>query len=167
MISYLKTTDLPQIYQIAQSSYPPELFESIESVTSKLLTYPNGCLGFYVNNSLVAYMLSYPHKGDYPHLSNIISPLPDYDYYWIHDTCILPNHRLQGIGSQFLNLAISNALSLNLNYIKIAAISPAITFWLKQGFILTPTYLKEYDGYIMQKSTRNIPPTPQKKIFTC
>jgi hypothetical protein len=75
VIRPLIESDIPNIFEIADYWYPRELSETEESIISKINTYPKGCLGIELNNHLIGYLLSYPHSGSTPSLSNTVKIL--------------------------------------------------------------------------------------------
>lgn len=151
MIRPLSISDIPDIYDIADGWYPRELTETKESIISKINIYPQGCLGIEVNNRLVGYLLSYPHSGNSPKLSNIIKDPLGNEYYWIHDMCILRDHTFNGWGTKLFHTIKKNCLELKINKIKLISVGSSPSYWKHLGFKEKEFY-PEYHGNLMERT---------------
>ncbi|KAK6076172.1 hypothetical protein SCUP234_07340 [Seiridium cupressi] len=111
-----------------------ELPESEHVFAERVKLFPDGCLALVENDELCGYAISHPIRyRQPPPLDSLLEEIaPDADQYYIHDVCILPKFRGQGLAAQ----GISKLLVIAEHYPSACLVSVYGTtpFWNRYGF---------------------------------
>ncbi|KAK6200875.1 hypothetical protein LQW54_009459 [Pestalotiopsis sp. IQ-011] len=117
-----------------------ELPESANVFAERVKLFPEGCLALVDDKGeLFGYAISHPisHRQP-PKLNGLLGEIaPDADQYYIHDVCVLPALRGQGLAAQ----AIQKLLVIASRYPSACLISVYGTgkFWGRYGFLPPPS----------------------------
>lgn len=147
----MRPDDLPAVAAIADrvhEAYPedPEIF------AERLRLWPEGCLVYERDGSLLAYVLSHPaHAFAPPPLNSLLGALPDQPTtYYIHDLALLPETRGQGAGSEIVRILLAGAHKAGCPDVSLIAVNDSSGFWRRHGFepVVDPALdakLRSYD----------------------
>jgi ribosomal protein S18 acetylase RimI-like enzyme len=136
IIRKLVSSDLPDILRIQQNVYRPELLESSDTFSRKLMLFPEGCLGCEDDGVLCAYVFAHPWQGDSPvplDDSNLLLP-PKPDALYIHDLAVETAYRGRGLAQDLFGRLLRLAEEKGLGTMSLVAVQNSETFWQRLGF---------------------------------
>ncbi|RYP74022.1 hypothetical protein DL769_004111 [Monosporascus sp. CRB-8-3] len=130
----LTPNDIEALVRVADVIHV-ELPESDYIFAERVKLFPEGCLALVENGELCGYAISHPirHRQP-PALDSLLGEIaPEADQYYIHDVCVLPEFRGQGLAAQ----GISKLLAIAERYPSACLISVYGTapFWNRYGFL--------------------------------
>ena len=104
MIKRLKKEEIKLAIDLGNQIYPAEFHESLESFENKFSFFPDGFLGYFVNQEMIGYCIGHPWRGE------DLVPL-DYrgtfpkgsDCFYLHDVAVHPDYRRQGFGKELVD----------------------------------------------------------------
>lgn len=136
-IQPLTVGDVPQVLEVQKDAYLPQLIESAETFVKKMQLFPRGCLGFFDEGKLLAYVFSHPWSGDQVvPLDCGLADLPEApDCLYIHDLAVRRDSRSRRIGGQLVEALFSLAQTLRIRRFMLVAVQGSEGFWTRWGFI--------------------------------
>lgn len=121
--------------KLADSIYPPELWEPFESFESRWKQFPEGAIGLFDDDQLVGYCFFHPwHENQIVPLCLELTDVPKSAVCYIHDLAILPKYREKGNGRFLVNAVIEKIRTLGFSKCALVAVLGADGFWSKIGF---------------------------------
>lgn len=132
IIRPIQLLDFEEISDIGTNNYPDEYYESTESFISKVKGYPSGCFVCLLEEKICGYIISFPYfLNEYYPINFIYENLDNTNCYYIHDLCVLPEHRKKGIAKKLVETVSFH------NYKKTAlvAVGDSSSFWNKINFM--------------------------------
>jgi|WetSurMetagenome_2_1015567.scaffolds.fasta_scaffold1012494_1 ribosomal protein S18 acetylase RimI-like enzyme len=140
MIRPLEECEIKMASDLADGIYPVELEEGYEAFLNKFSFFPEGFLGFFVDDKLVGYVVGHPwdsRKGVVP-LNFKIGKINSPDCFYIHDIAFLESYRGMGYGeklfSDLINLAKEKGFT---KFLLVAVSDESRAFVEKFGFSFT------------------------------
>jgi GNAT superfamily N-acetyltransferase len=135
-IKQLSVQDIPAVLEVQVQCYIPELNERGDTFLKKLRLFPKGCMGYWQDSLLGAYVFSHPWKtGEIVPLDFGLNSLPaDADCLYIHDLAVSPRLRGKGVGNQLVQQLFKIADSLGIKDFTLVAVQDSEPFWSKYGF---------------------------------
>lgn len=135
----LTTNDIAAVARVTAIIHA-DLPESDNVFAERVKLFPEGCLALVDDKGeLFGYAISHPIRhGHPPELNGMLEKIaPDADQYYIHDVCVLPALRGQGLAAQ----AIQKLLAIANGYPSACLISVYGTakFWGRYGFLPPPS----------------------------
>ncbi|MFH1589413.1 MAG: GNAT family N-acetyltransferase [archaeon] len=146
MIKNLSVDDIPIIMVIGESAFG-HVYNNEETFQDRIETFPEGCLGFFQENNLIAFttteIWSEINKIEYNSKASVNHDKNGYMLY-VSDMAVLPVYQGKNIGSELIKELINLAKKLDLGSIYLGS-SKAKGFYEKNGF----TFLKRVadDGH--------------------
>jgi len=131
MIRKATRNDFDFIDSIGTNSYPHNYYEGSESFRSKLLAYPNGCFVYELEGNVIGYIISFPYilfKSN--PINSYYNPIQFPDCYYIHDLCVLKEHRENGYASALVN----EVIKIKLYPKALMSVLNSNKFWERFGF---------------------------------
>jgi GNAT superfamily N-acetyltransferase len=135
----LTSSDIDAVVRV-MSVIHAALPESREVFAERVRLFPEGCLAL-VNEAgeLNGYAISHPIRyRQPPELDGLLQNIaPDADQYYLHDVCVLPAYRGQGLAAQ----AIEKLLAIAERFPSACLISVygTVPFWGRHGFLTPPS----------------------------
>jgi ribosomal protein S18 acetylase RimI-like enzyme len=131
MIRKATKNDFDSIDSIGTNSYPDNYYEGVESFRSKMIAYPDGCFVCQPGDDVTGYIISFPYIlfKPYPincYYKNIEHPT----CYYIHDLCVLKEHRGNGYASALVN----EVLKIKSYPKALMSVLDSNKFWERFGF---------------------------------
>ncbi|GAW20970.1 hypothetical protein ANO14919_104830 [Xylariales sp. No.14919] len=130
----LTASDIEALMRVAEAVHT-ELPESNSVFAERVKLFPDGCLALVENGELCGYAISHPIRcRQPPALGSLLGEIsPEADQYYIHDVCILPRLRGQGLAKQ----GIDRLLSIAERYPSACLVSVYGTssLWARYGFL--------------------------------
>ena len=121
--------------------YPPNYFENRNHLLAKLKSFPWGCWVAGGQNEkmgdCIGYAFSHPwsNYSPPPKLNQFDFRLPkDLDCYYVHDICVAPDFRRQGVGIALTIKVLAIAAALGYSKVKLISVLNSHTYWQKFGF---------------------------------
>ena len=134
-IRLITSDDLPQVLRIQKDSYPLPLIESEDSFARKIAFFPDGCLGGFENQQLIAYLFTHPWVfGEIVSLNDDMTvSLHPGDCLYIHDLAVLRPWRGRGIAHALVKRVVQIAVSRDFDAIALVAVNKTEPFWERYG----------------------------------
>lgn len=134
--------DIEALLRIADTVHS-ELPESEYVFAERIKLFTEGCLALVENGEVCGYAISHPicHRQP-PPLDSLLGEIdPRADQYYIHDVCILPKFRGQGLAAQ----GVDKLLTIAERYPSACLVSVYGTgpFWGRYGFLPPATSIDE------------------------
>lgn len=126
--------------------YPPNYFEHLKCLLLKYQLFPYGCWLAKHGDEIVGYAIAHPWEHFYtmPELNQYAETccwrffIPkNTDCYYIHDICVAPEYRRQGVGVFLTKKCLQIAEALGYRKVKLTSVLNSHTFWQKFGFECT------------------------------
>jgi ribosomal protein S18 acetylase RimI-like enzyme len=135
-IRLLHKSDLNKILLIQANAYRLEFNESIEVFDHKIDLFPEGCLGVWNQNSLIAYAFAHPWIKDQPiPLNEHTFILPTHpDLLYIHDVAVHRKWHRMGVAHQLVKHLIKLAQHNKLSEFALVAVQGTESFWEQFDF---------------------------------
>jgi GNAT superfamily N-acetyltransferase len=136
--------DLPRVLVVQEDCYSRSLLEDEETFSCKLLLFPEGCLGAFEGERLVAYVFSHPWSdGEFVPLHEPLDSLPDApDCLYIHDLAVMRPWRNRGIADLLVNRLFDLAHSHRIERVGLVAVNRSEPYW--ERYRLRRTYCITY-----------------------
>ncbi|KAI8634384.1 hypothetical protein F5Y19DRAFT_210065 [Xylariaceae sp. FL1651] len=133
----LTLDDIQALMRVADAVHT-ELPESDYVFAERVKLFPDGCLALVKDGELCGYTISHPiRRRQPPELDSLLGEIPpEADQYYIHDVCILPAVRGQGLATQGINKLLRVAERYpSACLVSVYGTSP---FWARYGFLPPP-----------------------------
>lgn len=154
MIQWLGVGSLPDVAALADSVYPPGLWEPVESFAWRLRLYPAGALGYFDEGRLLGYVFSHPWLDDeVAPLGVVEGELPNAtSCYYLHDCAVLPDVRGLGYGRQLARAALHAGVLAGYRKFTLVAVGGTERYWGHLGFrrVRSVTYAPKVTGTFMR-----------------
>ena len=158
-IRLITRAELPQVLRIQKESYPLPLIESEDSFARKVTLFPEGCLGGFEGQRLVAYLFTHPWiSGAIVTLNDGMTGAPhEANCLYIHDLAVLRPWRGRGVAHALLKRAAQVARSREYETIALVAVNETESFWERYGLRrrFTLTYAHGIRATYMMVNARN------------
>jgi len=106
-IRSLKKEEVRKASELADLTYSPELYESLEVFERKREFFPEGFLGLFINNQFFGYIICHPWNSDKEVKLNYLLREEDRgDWFYIRDLVIEKSKRERGYGEKMLSYCI-------------------------------------------------------------
>lgn len=143
-IRTMTADDLPAIMNIQQYCYQPSLHEEQAVVARRLAQYPDYCWVAEDDNSVCAYLFSYPSVlGKITELGGDFLSSEQTDCLYLHDLAVAQQAAGQGIGPRLAKHALQHARQMGFTHSALVAVQNSSAFWARQGFTLEPELSEE------------------------
>eukprot|EP00743_Colponemidia_sp_Colp-15_P009012 GILK01009837.1.p1 GENE.GILK01009837.1~~GILK01009837.1.p1 ORF type:complete len:177 (-),score=11.11 GILK01009837.1:124-615(-) len=152
----LATRDVPFAVQLQIDTYGAGLLIETDDIYQKKIdVFPEGCLGCFDNDVLIAYAMSHPWNSAVPvQLNEKNFAIPDHpDCYYIHDVAVNTSYRGKGVGHKLFARMVEVAKGLGFKKMKLVAVLGGDQFWAKFGFVAhaSTVYGSVEDAVVMYK----------------
>ncbi|KAI3319324.1 acyl-CoA N-acyltransferase [Xylariaceae sp. AK1471] len=130
----LTASDIKALMRVADAVHT-ELPESDYVFAERVKLFPDGCLALVKNGELCGYTISHPiRRRQPPALDSLLGEIPpEADQYYIHDVCILPGFRGQGLATQGINKLL--AIAERYPSACLVSVYGTSQFWARYGFL--------------------------------
>jgi ribosomal protein S18 acetylase RimI-like enzyme len=141
--------DTAALESIVFACYSADLFESTESLRSKLERSPDSCFVACKNNKVLGYLIAIPALLSSPPLLNTeTKKLPEApDTLYLHDLALMPECRGTGIGAKLVAAFFAAQRAFQLPNAALVAVQNSAPYWQRYGFISAET-TTDIDGKI-------------------
>jgi GNAT superfamily N-acetyltransferase len=161
----LTLTDVPCLDRLQHITYAPDFHEDSTVFADRIACHPGGCQGVFNDAAgMVGYLLSHPAStAALPGLNQL---LPDTDTvpdcYFIHDIAVHPAYRRQGIATQLLHHAITEARQAGFVRLALVAVQDSHSLWQQHGFVIVAACPDYGDGawYMERVNNQATAPLP-------
>ena len=135
-IRCLEAHDLPGVLQVQRDAYRSELLEAEETFSCMLSLFPDGCLGCFDGDRLVAYVFSHPwHTDQVVPLDHHRTGFPDdADCLYIHDMAVARDYRGRGLARRLLDAVFNLGEQRGVPMFALVAVQDSEPFWEQWGF---------------------------------
>ena len=134
----LTIADIEEVLAIQGAAYDPKYVESRESFTSKISFAPDFCLGVFLKEDLIGYVIALPAPTGFTMPLNAHSfnsePYSLSSILYLHDLAVHPSRQQTGLGGLLFNNLLFKGLNLGLVAIELIAIPSALGYWSHLGF---------------------------------
>lgn len=134
----LTIADIEDVLAIQEAAYEPKYVESRESFTSKISFAPDYCLGVFLKESLIGYVIALPAPTGFSMPLNAHSfnsePSSLSSILYLHDLAVHPSRQRTGLGDLLFSNLLFKGLDLGLVAIELIAIPSALGYWSRLGF---------------------------------
>ncbi len=142
-VRVLHPHDLLAVHALQSQSYPLGYQEPVEAFAAKLDASPETAWGVdhpARSGLLLGYLFCLPIRGlQWPalHAAQCL-PAQHPDGLYLHDLCLHPDARGQGLGYALVHQARQWALEQGLAALRLIAVQGSVPYWQKQGFSRVP-----------------------------
>jgi ribosomal protein S18 acetylase RimI-like enzyme len=136
-----ETKDLPGIMRLQLESYEASLLEPQSLFETIIAASPDTCLAAEHQRVIAGYLLAHPITDDFKGFGNGPPPLSGSEtVLYLHDMCVSPAHRNQGIGRLLFDALSAHLASERFTSITAVAVQGSESFWRKRGFEIGAPY---------------------------
>ncbi|WP_102795773.1 GNAT family N-acetyltransferase [Bowmanella denitrificans] len=131
----LQGRDWPRIMQVQQLTYPDALLESQPALQAKQAVSPDTCFVVDVQGQVEGYLLALPYQlGKSPSLNDDRDMAAIFDNLHIHDFCLSPACRGQGMGRRIIQGLLSSPVLNRFRTASVVSVMNSRYFWESFGF---------------------------------
>ena len=143
LLRRLVPADLPAVVRLQSRGYPLDYREPQAAFAAKLRASPDTAWGVDDADQpgeLLAYLFALPTRAwQWPtlHADDWVAPSAP-DGLYLHDLCLSPRARGQGLGPALVGAARSHAQAQGWQRLVLIAVQASGPFWVRQGFAPVP-----------------------------
>jgi GNAT superfamily N-acetyltransferase len=135
LICRLSEIHIQEMMNIQKVCFLEEYRESVSVYDTLIKVFPDGALGAFYNNSMLAYIFFHPYK------DKTVKPLDSglaltgkENCMYLHEIAILPQYRAQGIPSLLIDEFDKVSRQYRMNSQSLVSVQDSMEFWKKKGF---------------------------------
>ena len=150
----MEIADLTSINEVQRAAYIPELLEDMSIFELILENDSQSSFVAFDDGRMSAYVLSYPSMLDRDDFESGWRDLTgEENTLYIHDLCVHPDYRGQGIAQRLFGKAEAYAREKDMEQLAGIAVQNSENFWSKFGFkALKPFSYHGESGFLMVKN---------------
>lgn len=155
-IRNIKISDIKKIYETQIKSYPDILHEDVKVLREKIIKGKNYSFIAIDDGEVIGYLIAYKnYRYNEPKFNTTQQregSKENLNTLFIHDICVVSEHRKKGLGRTLLESSIKEAKKYGLRYINAISVNNSINFAKKMGLIETEIKVESYPppAYFME-----------------
>lgn len=145
--------DIQVIYDVQCAGFSEDLWESVAMFREIFKVYPQGYFLAEIDDQVVAYCIVQPADEDREDFDTGVWPVRgDETCLYLHDMCLTPAARGQGIARALLQTAEAYGVEHEFESMAGVSVQDTQEFWKKLGFTMVREYkYLDHIGMFMQK----------------